>query len=61
MNNHNNEQTLKDNLNSIFQQNYKNYKIIYIDDASTDNTFILAKSFIAESDVADKFVPEKNV
>ena len=58
---HNNEQTFKDNLKSIFQQNYKNYKAIYIDDASTDNTFILAKNFIAESDVADKFVPEKNV
>lgn len=27
------------NMNSILQQNYKNYHIVFIDDASTDQTF----------------------
>jgi glycosyltransferase involved in cell wall biosynthesis len=26
------------NLNSILQQNYTNYHVVYTDDASTDNT-----------------------
>lgn len=32
------EQRHISNLNSIFQQNYKNYRILLIDDASTDGT-----------------------
>ena len=26
------------NLDSIFQQNYKNYHVVYVNDASTDGT-----------------------
>jgi glycosyltransferase involved in cell wall biosynthesis len=29
------------NLSSVFEQNYKNYRVIYIDDCSTDNTYDL--------------------
>lgn len=32
------EQRYISNLNSIFQQNYKNYRMIVIDDASSDGT-----------------------
>lgn len=36
---YNNEQWYKWNLDSIFAQEYSNYKVIYIDDCSGDNTY----------------------
>lgn len=43
---YNNEKYYKKNLNSALFQNYKNYRIIYIDDASTDNTYESVKEYI---------------
>ena len=40
------------NLDSVINQTYKNWRIIYIDDASTDNTFELVKKY--RSDFLDK-------
>ena len=34
------------NLNSIFMQNYSNYKVVIIDDASTDNTALLIRRYL---------------
>jgi len=34
------------NLNSIFMQNYTNYKVIIIDDASTDGTTEAYKKYL---------------
>lgn len=34
-----NEQWIEKNLTSVFQQKYENYRIIYIDDCSPDNTY----------------------
>lgn len=34
------------NLNSIFMQNYTNYHIVYIDDASSDKTGEYVKSYV---------------
>ena len=38
-----NEQWVERNLTSIFNQKYENYKVVYIDDCSPDNTYELAK------------------
>ena len=38
-----NEQWVEKNLSSIFNQKYENYKIVYVDDCSPDNTYELAK------------------
>jgi glycosyltransferase involved in cell wall biosynthesis len=42
------------NLNSIKNQSYKNWRIVYIDDASTDNTANLLNSFIVENNLYSK-------
>jgi glycosyltransferase involved in cell wall biosynthesis len=43
---YNNARFFKNNLNSVIKQNYQNYRIIYIDDASTDNTYYLVQDFL---------------
>ena len=43
---YNNKQWYKKNLGSIFSQEYKNYRVIYIDDASTDGTAELVDHYI---------------
>jgi Glycosyltransferases involved in cell wall biogenesis len=35
----NNEHWCKENLESVFRQQYNNYHVVYIDDCSTDGTF----------------------
>lgn len=45
---YNNSQWYKQNLNSLFMQNYRNYRVIYIDDCSTDSTYDLVKNYISE-------------
>lgn len=46
---YNNAKYYKKNLSSIFSQSYKNYEVVYVDDASTDNTYSLVKKFIQEN------------
>ena len=36
---YNNEQWVEKNLISVFNQKYENYRIIYVDDCSQDNTY----------------------
>ncbi|MCH9621607.1 MAG: hypothetical protein S4CHLAM20_10310 [Chlamydiia bacterium] len=43
---YNNREYLKDNLQSVFCQNYKNFRVIYTNDASTDETGRLVKEYI---------------
>jgi len=43
---YNNQKWLNFNLNSIFLQKYKNYRVIYIDDCSTDDTALLVEKYI---------------
>jgi glycosyltransferase involved in cell wall biosynthesis len=45
---YNNSRWYKKNLDAIFMQNYKNYHIIYIDDASTDNTGALVEQYVRD-------------
>lgn len=51
---YNNAQWYKINLDSVCFQNYSNYRIIYIDDCSTDNTAQLVKNYIDEHSLHDK-------
>ena len=43
--NYNKEKFLKKCLNSIKNQNYKNYEVILFDDCSTDNSLKIIKDF----------------
>ena len=45
---YNNEKWCEKNVLSVLEQNYDNYRVIYIDDASTDNTYNLVKKTIQE-------------
>lgn len=42
----NNQEWYESNLKSVFKQQYANFRIIYIDDNSTDQTYTLVKKFI---------------
>ena len=42
--NYNYEHTIEKCLNSIFNQTYKNYEIIFVDDMSTDNSIDIAQT-----------------
>lgn len=43
---YNNAEWYQRNLDSVFNQNYKNYRVIYVDDASPDGTGKLVKDYI---------------
>lgn len=53
---YNNAQWYKRNLDSVCFQNYSNYRIIYIDDCSTDQTASLVLAYIAEHGLYDKVI-----
>jgi len=57
---YNNKRWFKRNLISVFRQNYKNWRIIYIDDCSTDNTYDLVKNFINQQNMEKKVTLIKN-
>ena len=43
---YNNEKYVKKNLKSVFNQKYSNYRVIYINDVSTDGTYSEVKKFL---------------
>lgn len=51
-----NAEWYKRNLDSIFNQKYTNYRIIYIDDASPDRTGPLVQEYIKECGMEDKVI-----
>ncbi|MBM3201448.1 MAG: glycosyltransferase family 2 protein, partial [Chlamydiae bacterium] len=51
---YNNSSYVGKNLQSIFSQDYNNYRLIYIDDASTDTTYEDVKNIIEEKGVIQK-------
>ena len=51
---YNNEKYYQKNLDSIFFQNYQNYRVIYVNDASTDDTYDLVKEYIEERNLEDR-------
>src|SRR5260221_43012 len=46
----NNGANVAKTLTSVFAQNYEKYKVIYIDDASDDGSFDLARDIVYDSD-----------
>lgn len=57
---YNNQQWYKKNLNSLFQQNYENYSVIYIDDCSSDGTGNLVEKYVDECNQNKRFTLIKN-
>lgn len=55
-----NKDWYKNNLDSIFMQNYTNYHVIYIDDNSPDGTFDLVKEYVENSAYKDHFILVNN-
>ena len=45
---YNNNDWYKENLRSVFAQKYTNYRVIYIDDASTDGTADLVQQYVQD-------------
>ncbi len=57
---YNNSQWYKKNLDAAFAQNYSNFRIIYIDDCSSDRTAELVEQYIQERGWADRVTLIKN-
>jgi len=57
---YNNSKWYKHNLNSVFAQNYSNYRIIYVDDCSPDGTAKLVEQYIRERGQEQKCTLVKN-
>ena len=45
---YNNSQWYQNNLDAVFNQDYSNYRVIYVDDCSSDNTGNLVQHYIKE-------------
>lgn len=51
---YNNQDWYKKNLNSVFDQKYSNYKVIYVDDLSPDGTGDLVKEYVSQQKMEDR-------
>lgn len=57
---YNNEKWYKKNLDSVFNQKYQNYRVIYIDDCSSDGTGDLVEQYIKDKHQTDRVLLIKN-
>lgn len=57
---YNNAEWYQKNLISLFSQQYNRWRLIYIDDASTDNTGQLVEQWIADHGITDRILLIKN-
>ncbi len=46
---YNNERWCQENIKSACEQRYNNFRVIYVDDCSSDNTGRLVRSYISEA------------
>lgn len=58
---HNNATWCEKNLSSVYMQHYTNYRVVYIDDNSTDDTPLLARMYTATAGQTDKFTLISNL
>ena len=62
MNCHNGEKYLKQSIESILNQNYKNWELIFFDNQSTDNSISIIEQFKDERiKIFKKVIKKKNV
>ena len=57
---YNNKNWYKRNLDSVLSQRYKRYRVIYLDDCSSDGTGTFVQQYIAAHDVDNKITLIKN-
>lgn len=57
---YNNERYAKDNMTSVLKQWYSNYRVIFINDCSCDNTLKIAQSVIEEMHAEDRVMVVDN-
>ena len=57
---YNNANWYLQNLDSVFFQNYSNYRVIYIDDVSSDGTSVLVENYIQKNKLTSKIILIKN-
>lgn len=57
---YNNAQVYRKNLETLFSQNYGNYRVIYIDDVSSDGTADLVEEYVHQSGHRDRFTLIRN-
>ena len=57
---YNNAKYYERNLESVRTQNYENYRVIYINDASTDDTGELVAQYVEDHDMAANFTCVEN-
>ncbi len=57
---YNNQKYCKKNLESVFKQHYQNYRVVYIDDCSTDKTYELVTQTITDYQQWDRVTLVKN-
>ena len=53
---YNNAKYYQWNLDSVFEQQYKNYHVIYVDDCSDDNTGLFVEDYVHQKEMQDKFI-----
>lgn len=57
---YNNAKWVKRNLNSVFTQQNQNYRVIFVDDCSSDNTFDVATELVKKQNKSDKITLIRN-
>ena len=57
---YNNSKWYQKNLDSVLKQTYKNWRIVYVDDCSTDNTYNLVKDYIKNKKIEKKVTLIRN-
>jgi len=57
---YNNSDWYKKNLDSVFSQNYWNYRIVYVDDCSPDGTADLVEAYVTEKNQWHRFTLVRN-
>jgi len=58
---YNNEDWVQTNIESLLEQTYTNYEVLYIDDCSTDQTFEIAEYLLKNNDKFKLIKNEKNM